>query len=88
MDDQCKGCRWEISNDRKIDESLETHEWAEITGILPRSIRRHRAKHGERKTGSAPRVAPAGNNGTAGFQYRWEVGPEAFDDMISDWEQG
>ena len=79
MDNRCKGCQWESENNRRIDGSLSSSEWAEITGVISRSIRRHKRNHADRKRDNNQRVDPPGNTGTPGLQYRWEVGPEAFD---------
>lgn len=73
MDKQCKSCQWELANGMRIDDSKTSGEWAELTGVLPRAIRRHRKNHLTAGDAVQDQLGPV--PGT----YRWDVSDQDFE---------
>lgn len=71
MDSQCKSCQWELANSLKIDDSKSSAEWSSVTGLVSRSIRRHRKNHQEESAKTSLGPVP----GT----YRWDVSDQDFE---------
>jgi len=69
VDRQCKSCRWELANGLKIDNSKTSEEWATLTGVHPRGVRRHRTNHNDETVASE----------TSSATYRWEVSDQEFE---------